>query len=265
MALHFEPTHVHLIGDALSAVPYMIHRAKLHGGSCTIGHEFNTWVREGIHWPSYEATIYPGAGEAEPGDVLVELSADKAWQYSLQCGWRWKMAEAHFERAGFKPVDPFTAPVKRERSEFQADFVLAPFSVSDINGNKKWPVEYWVELIKELKKHGSVGVIGALFDGLDDGSMLAYMEAGASMSCGSPMAEVVDMLHRARAIITIDTGISHLTYMSGIHHHVLLYPGTLPDNWAESPYARILRAPTTRGITMESVLEQALSFGGERT
>jgi hypothetical protein len=242
--IYFDAKSCGLIGDALAAVPFMIHAQEQDGEYAFVGPGFNAWVREGVWWPEKFQFDQDGAPFCAR---TVEVSPTRAWGAAQDSDWRLHMSEAHFTYNGLEmPVDlPF--PAKHSEFAYLFDYAVAPFSRTDIAGNKVWPVEHWQQLISRLD--GSVLVLGAHED-----DTTPYEEAGATAIVGFNMGHVTDIVVNAAALITIDTGISHLAQLLQKREHVLLYPGTVPPMFAETRHGVHVRGPTMREISVDAVL-----------
>jgi hypothetical protein len=142
------------------------------------------------------------------------------------------MIQGYF-RALSLEVPSFVPTINIDASEIvkeQYDFLISPYSHSDISGNKLWPLDRWQHIVNHLSGIGSVGVFGS-----KKGSYTIPCEFdNATMIIDRSLSEVAALIKKARLILTIDNGISHLTGAVGTEH-LLLYPACLPLTWVRNP------------------------------
>ncbi|SFA79106.1 Glycosyltransferase family 9 (heptosyltransferase) [Rhizobium sp. NFR07] len=87
-------------------------------------------------------------------------------------------------------------------------------------GEKAWPKEHWISLCRQLVRLGYMpGFTGSAADGLLVEQLRAELgdDANATLSlCGKiPLAEMGDLLRRARLVVSIDTSVLHLASAVG--------------------------------------------------
>jgi hypothetical protein len=233
------------IGDALAALPYMRHVQTSLNKPAIIGPDFNAWVWDGLNL----GPDFSRAPSAPPCAKIIEVDPQRAWHCCFAHGWRSHMAEGHFEQAHLTPHQPFIIPFKpASRIEPDVNYVIAPFSITDHNFNKKWPMEYWVRLLATLEGH-----IYVLGDATDD--IAPFTAIGCIPILGQPLIDVATLLRWCKCLITIDTGIGHLGVMLNLANHVMIYPGTVPPCFAETPFGINVRGPTTHNILPVDVLK----------
>lgn len=238
-----------LIGDSLSMVPFMLHRQRESRRQALVGPKFNQWVWEGLNTEGRLQRADRPPINAE----IISLRPTDAWHYCARHGWCWHMADAYFRQAGLSqfavnPDERFYVPINEFRgSPVPASYVIAPFSVTDHNMNKKWPVERWQDLIAALGPN--VWIVGAF-----DNDCSPFISAGASSLQGASMAFVAATMRRCKCLITIDTGIGHLGTMMNMKNHVMIYSRQVPAKFAETPFGCMVCGNQTSDITVQSVL-----------
>ncbi len=170
-----------------------------------------------------------------PDRFDFKLSASDAYRWHKQC----HMTQAYY--IGLSLVPPLHPPLPDlgihwdeypESREY--DFIVSPFSNTDINGNKKWPMGRWRRALEFLRKRGRTLVIGTPSDAAD---WVALGEVrGVDRLSGAPLPDVMRHIANCRMVISIDNGISHVTAAIG-GPHFLLYPAVLPICWVSNPNA----------------------------
>jgi ADP-heptose:LPS heptosyltransferase len=113
---------------------------------------------------------------------------------------------------------------------------------------KSWPAEYWIRLARSIAKQGWViGFTGAEADreALTQFLSAAGMPEGHCMALAGrlSLAELCDVMGRARLLVTIDTGIAHLA--AALNARVVgLYGPTRSERWGcRSERAVCLNSP----------------------
>ena len=144
------------------------------------------------------------------------------------------MTQVYFAGLGLvvppEPVLPIIS-YRKYIPEVKYDFLISPYSHSDIQGNKLWPLDRWQVVIDYLATKGSVGILGAT-TGVYGSVTCTYNQATPVFD--QPLAEVANLIRLAKLVISIDNGISHLTSAVG-SNHILLYPACLAPTWASNP------------------------------
>lgn len=247
--IYFNATCPH-IGDAISAVPYMLHRQQLSGEVALVGPSFNEWVWDGL---AVEGRL-ERASHAPPGAEIIEVHPKLAWNHCNANGWPWRMAEGHFYQAGHVPAKPFEVPFRPSSPTVKSHIVIAPFSVTDENGNKIWPLEYWLEFIRAIGLGTAENGDHIIVVGSDHDNMMPFYDAGASSWAGLSLPRVASLLRNTDCLVSIDTGIAHLGVMLNMRNHVVIYPRTVPNNFAETPFGVNVYGATPRHISVDSVL-----------
>jgi len=116
------------------------------------------------------------------------------------------------------------------------DFIVSPYSRSDHENNKLWPLDRWQVIIDWLREQNySVAVVGS---GRDDEPPFKNLSGEI---IGYSLHDVAWQLKNVRkAVLSIDNGISHLTRIVE-SSHILLYPECLPTTWVSNPKALTLK------------------------
>jgi heptosyltransferase-2 len=110
---------------------------------------------------------------------------------------------------------------------------------------KNWPVERWVQLVKEVAGAGDRVLV---FGGEADQEILAVLarevpKGAAEFARDLPLPMVAAVLSRARSYFGHDTGLSHIAAAVGTPATILFGP-TDPSVWApRSENARVIVAP----------------------
>jgi hypothetical protein len=225
-----------MIGDSLSACPMLFEQSKIE--PITIGPNFNQWVFSGLDFP----VVFDN--NLNQQDCVYKLDASLAMNFSACQGWQWHMAQSYFAMNGLKPIQlPCSFPIKFEMCNLTPGIVIAPYSGSDFQGNKFWPLDNWKELVQNFDE--PVYLLGsnqnypnAATNGGKSDTLNWIEGTNITPVFDKPMAYVADLLIKCKMLVSIDTGISHLAHMLGIKHHALLYPGCLDIRWVNNPHAR---------------------------
>lgn len=241
------------IGDSISAVPFMLNRQMASGEIALVGPDFNNWAWDGLD----VAENLQRATHAPPGAQVVRIHPQQSWETCHANGWHWHMSEGHFRHAGIEPVTPFSVPFVKPYEPWRAQsrYVISPFSVSDSNNNKKWPIDRWLTLIR-IVGSGMAGLgTGITVIGSNDDDMRPFQEAGCATWSGTTLQFAVSMLRNCDCLITIDNGIGHLGTMLNMTNHVMIYSREVPRKFAETPFGVNVYGATTRDISVEAVID----------
>ena len=156
-------------------------------------------------------------------------------------------------RAGFRlvPLEPqwLVGAAARWMREARADALVGLF-VSASVPSKRWPQEYWLNLISRLAEHG--GAEFEIFGGTSEAERDAAQELMEHLAGIIPMARVrlaspcsvgalAARLARLSVLVANDTGVGHLAAACGTPT-ISLFLSTDPDIWAVSPGAPYLRS-----------------------
>jgi ADP-heptose:LPS heptosyltransferase len=211
-----------LIGDCIAAMPFLHELSKTK--HVIAGPNLNRWVLDGIDFPiAFDS-------ELEIKDSRYVLEASRSWAYCAQHGSKHHMAQGHFLLNGLEaPSLPYSVPLELEECNLDSGIIIAPFSVSDHNGNKFWPVRNWIELAKNFPD--PVYVVGSSKDDFN-----WTLGTNVWPIAGRSMAFVSSLLKKSKMLVSIDTGISHLAHMLGIKNHALLYSPAVPPNFVANPW-----------------------------
>ena len=112
---------------------------------------------------------------------------------------------------------------------------------------KRWPLEHWVELLNILGEHSSfpIVIIGGPSDCDDAGYLIRNSTNKNVISfCGQcSLLESAFILSKAKCLVSVDNGISHLAASSSIASQLLLYgPTLLSKNIPLSPHTIVLKS-----------------------
>ena len=232
-----------LVGDSLCTLPVIDHLSKQFPGA----HLWmaNNHVRQLIpetvnvvhvadrpNRSNYDRVFATNIGSAfMPRHGLGHMTAAYFWQL-----------------LGQDSREPVRPSIRTQPAARHFDFVISPYSASGPD-SKQWPLDNWAPVIAELQRHGSVCVVGS--------SSGTYRNQSFSICenvFDAPLTEVADMLQQARAVITIDNGISHLAYAAGAKHF-LLYPKILPLCWVRNPDALVMVQEDPQKLPVKTVLD----------
>ena len=255
------------IGDSLCAIPVVQRLA----GQCDILYIAmrNGLVAEAAAWPSNVRPLW----EAPSGLLrFVRLDIHRtAVAYD-------PLTPRHaihllMELAGLKPPDCIPEIPIRDWNEVVPahDFLLAPFTADPI-GVRCWTDDGWERLIQQLRAVAPLAKIGIV-----GGSQDPKPWSGVTYEYGHPLAAVAKMMRRTQfAVITLDSGPSHLAHAAGITNHILLANDTLPlervkqsrsfvvygrQRWDPQTIAQIaLRVPFHDRALPESAFEAATHY-----
>lgn len=237
-----------LIGDALASYPFMLHMAR--DNHVFVTGDLNPLVKDFV---TTDRLVYD-VPDFTP-DKIQHLTPVYSYQASMSQSPRCNIAEGYFRYFHLDPPESFQLSLKETPVAEKADIVIAPFSRSDGNNFKRWPQPQWQRFIAYLASRYNVYILSG---GDDDVSWA--LRHGAKSFHNRPLSDVYTLLKNARAVVTIDTGISHLCHFGAIKHHVLLYPLNLPQGFAESPYAVHIRQPSIHAITVNEVIKATEAF-----
>lgn len=167
------------------------------------------------------------------------------------------MCQSYFAANGFDPPDlPVDFAMTTKTWAGPDVMVLAPYSWSDLNGNKLWPHERWIEVVHTLRKrHGASQTYVLGSKSRDDPEV--YLRAGLTPLFDRPLPQVLDLIQNAILLLSVDNGISHLAHYGGVSRHVLLAPGCHAGNWACNPRGLMVRAANPIDVSVKDVLQAA--------
>ena len=222
-----------LIGDALCTMPFL--RDLSENNKVIAGPNINKWVLEGIDFPLY---FDP---DLKQETCKYFLDSSYSWTHGHKHGTH--MAEGHYALNGLvAPKLPYSIPVKFSPTNLQPGIVVAPYSRSDIDGNKFWLFENWRKLVEHFS--GPIYVVGSTtrtwhneVEYSDDD--IGWIEGtGIIPIFDRPMSFVSQLLVESKLVVTIDTGIAHLAHLLGIKTHAYLFPEVPGWPFADNPNAQ---------------------------
>ena len=229
-----------LIGDSLSTIPFILGQAQ-HGEVYVTG-DFADPIKP-------LCAGFPFKFE-QPATVDKHylLNCGDAWQWDSRNAWQYHMAQSYFGLHGFSIPNLYVVSFREHPCSLEPGIVISPFARSDGNFTKRWPTEYWQEIIQHFKGRKHIYVIGN-----SDDDMEPFWSAGAQPIQNWSFPYVLGLMRGSFAFVSIDTGTSHLATLAGLRNHILLYPDGLPPKLAENPRANILRGVTNRHIHVDTV------------
>jgi len=253
MASVFFDTKTDLIGDSISALPFMLERAQKYGRPVFIGPRFNRWVWEGLKWePHWQRKDAP-----DPSDIVIPVEPSRSWEYGKANGWPCHISEMHFRVAGVAPRFLFEVPLPLIQTTDHVDIAIAPFA-SNTDGNhnyiKIWPTLYWQDFCRWAAGEGRT--VTLLCSEQDDHRPYTELP-GVLLYAGHSLPRVIDVVARANLLVTIDTGVSHIGQMLRKTNHVLIYPRTLPERFNETPFGQNVYGANPHGIPPQAVIGAA--------
>jgi hypothetical protein len=222
-----------LLGDALAALPLIHHIAEKCQQSDTklrimLAHDqVATLIAPEI---ARRIEILPWSSHLP---VQERIAASRVYRLNVveamsQYAGFLHMMQSHFAATGCDPnncVLPLLDPSLNAPGEVY-DFVISPFSRSDVRGNKLWPLERWQAVIDRLTINYKVCVLGQRED------CVTFSKADAIVD--RSLREVANIIANARhGVLSIDNGISHLSHLMRVNH-LLIYPACLPLCWARN-------------------------------
>ena len=208
------------VGDALCALPYLLSQRP-----DALGAGLNRWVYAGLH--SYALPpLLPTPAERN------HVTLNKVFHYCQESGRDLHMAQGWFALNGLPvPELPLDIPFITIKDKSEHGYVVvSPFSASDFQNNKLWPLDRWATLIQELPL--PVVVLGT---GADIG--WGHFTSLPNVKCmiGNNLPGVLNILRHALCVVTIDNGISHLCHFGGVTNHALLKPACLAPGFVANP------------------------------
>lgn len=254
----YIPVPAGLIGDTLATVPYIIARAKQHGDRVFVGPNFNPHVRaliDGLHPITFGDPLRP------PDDMPTYfLDLSSVWKMCMTDGWRWHMAQGYFVHANLPaPSLPMTVDMHSNLVNWSPGLVISPFSRSNnpADNNKLWPHERWAEVAERLRDKGVIKDVYVIGSKIHD-NFEPYAGSGYYILADLPLPAVLGLLRSAQLVMTLDNGIGHLCHFGGVRNHVMQYPHCLPPRFAESPFARHVRARMPIDITVDDMVNAGI-------
>lgn len=116
------------------------------------------------------------------------------------------------------------------------DFIISPYSWSDLSGEKLWPYSKWQDVIDYLNNkynNPQIAILGASGFTLEKNKNKQFF-TGVDYIFDKPLEYVCELISKTkRAVLTIDNGISHLVHGIGTPHF-LIYPICLKPNWVKN-------------------------------
>jgi ADP-heptose:LPS heptosyltransferase len=174
-----------------------------------------TWRRDEHEVQRWCRLVTSAGGCCGPEDLrLPEVSGDLCGD---ECG----------ETGAITPARPHS-PAHTE-ADARPYVVLHPGAAS---GSRRWPVDRWVAVARELSRRADVRVTGSD----DERGLCETVAAGAGLPAASVMAgsldlpSLVDVVARAALLVCGDTGVAHVATATGTPS-VLLFGPVSPSYW----------------------------------
>ena len=141
---------------------------------------------------------------------------------------KYHKSDRHMIRAwisvfGLKQPEQFPIPILNYEKQNVPTFdvVLSPFSHSE--GGKKWDYEQWNRVVEYLESKNIAYTILSN-DQYYNNDITPFL--GKNHTRNQSLDVVLSIIEKAKLVISIDNGISHLTHFLGTPH-ILLYPSDL--------------------------------------
>lgn len=217
-----------LIGDCLCAFPAILKKAE--------SSELSLWIRNKHVQSLFKAPSHLTLLLDEPSGAEVR-KFDQVFSPNLSTVFFERHAKEHMIQTYFHllelpiPQDIPPPSVQFAPTSDRYDFLISPYSYSGTL-TKEWPLGNWYPILDRLLKVGSVGILGS-GQGLYKNPPCPFFQS-VSYVYDRPLPEVATLISRARLVLTVDNGISHLTHAVGAPH-ILLYPIILPVCWVQNP------------------------------
>jgi len=116
------------------------------------------------------------------------------------------------------------------------DYVIAPYS--NDSQNREMPGNVLTYLVNKLSP-AKIAIIGAI----SDHTRACLLPLKAELYMGRALGFVLELMHAAKHVITVDSGPSRLAYCAPIRDHVIVAPTPeLPAQWVGYPGATVVRS-----------------------
>ncbi len=113
-------------------------------------------------------------------------------------------------------------------------FVFAPFTTRP---QKKWPVEYWIELSRKIG-HSAV-ILGSIKDKEEAKKLEKGSKYLIDLTGRTNLREAICLIQNSCGLIGIDTGFTHVAMLSKIPT-VAIFGSTCPYTITDNPYGIVL-------------------------
>jgi hypothetical protein len=230
----FYPTEK--VGDFLGALPAIERLGEFHDVKLFVNPDIYKFldkitlptVTHSVYYPypyvSHEVRGLQGPSAAEEYVISTNAAYDVGFDSNLH------MTQAYFDQLKMKiPLDPIRPRLLLPTLAADVpvyDYVIAPYSVSLAWGHL-WPMEKWNKLIKRFSKY-KFALVGSTTDPRfpEHPNLQQYL--------GHPWFEIAHIIERARMVLSVVSGISHLTYALGTPHVLFINQ----PKWAQNPNAK---------------------------
>lgn len=248
--IHIDVKHGFRIGDALSHVPYV--------NALCAEHSTGAFVTGFNHAASRLISPSSGLVFCAPTEAVSHVETmDTQVAFGLNNQFHMAQAFFHLGRKAI-PELPIVFPMQECKLFIESGIVVAPFSRSDINHNKVWSDDKWIETVLIIQRKTGIRRAYVLGAGLDNKG--SYLKANITALFNRSLRQVLYVLRRASLVLTIDNGISHLCHYGNVARHVLLYPGCLPACWVDNPNAIKVRGACPADVTTGQMIDAALEM-----
>lgn len=220
-----------MIGDTLTALPFIHHLHALFGQPIHIAGEFSRPVRDLVR----DAVVTFAAPERMKS-VHFRLNIIAAREVATPLGLH--ACQGFFLLAGMAlPRLPVRLDLHAEPCGLPPGVVIAPFTTTerDDPGSllRAWHVDRWRQVVHYLTAERGIRNVYVIGSSKDDFSRFDF--PGVTPMVDRPLPEVLDLMRRALLCITLDTGPSHLAHFGGVSRHLLLYPSFHRPNLVRNP------------------------------
>lgn len=214
--------NIALIGDFINTIPLMEELAKKEPIKVIYNQEAKH-LYDLIN-PSVKVELI------EEGEEDIEIDINRA--FAIACQSNLHMTQAYFGAVNMpipdKPIKPNIVWPKEE-CEF-VDFIISPFSRSLPVNQLLWPHQ-WFEIINHFKDRK----ILLLGNSKHDDPSMFFGFKNVEVFFDHPLGEVLNRMSNCRALISVVTGTSHLSYPVGCKN--ILLTKQRKSGWGINPEA----------------------------
>jgi ADP-heptose:LPS heptosyltransferase len=212
------------IGDFLATIPAMMKLAESHMVYLDLHKDLNELK------PFLSKQIIPSKHFSRGTYDVIHLTHKIDVNKAYEIGWDFglHMTQAYFNQFGLetpeKPIRPYLNIPYYEVQKYNV--VLAPYSVS-LPWGQLWTNEKWNQLIDALP-HLKFALLGSSAD------KNFPKHSNLDQYLGRPWIEVANLIRNADLVISVVSGISHLTHALGTPHILLVNQ----PKWGQNPEAK---------------------------
>jgi len=247
---------LNLIGDCLSALPYIAYLGRKHGGVGMLNGPCVDVLSllEGSGIDAYQAYT----AEVLAGDTVKVLNISDVFHHCNMVDPTVHMAQGWFVCNGEPvPSTPITLPLQADGyfDELEPYAVISPFSRSDYKNNKLWPLDRWTEVIHALLSENRVSSV-RIVGNMEDYKSVKDNFRECRFMIDERLPKVLSLLRYASIVMTIDNGIGHLCHMGGVDRHLMIQPQCLSQAFVANPRGQFIRGEPL-DIQVSQVLDLA--------